>query len=590
MTVSINAARGMAARIRKRLRAMRGRASENGETNTDNDCCRQFKDFPLSIEGGSVASFDELRFADGELTSTGRDPRITIVFDEPVSCVELSIHYYDRCNDEVWVYYARPDECFDARFVVSAGSVGKTHVKKTFIFPAQVAMIRIDPSEKEGPLGCREMKIVGIREPFDDFVRCALNDVPDSRDGSGCVVCTHDLSKTGAPILAFNIAKRLAETDIDVVVIALNESEGYLVDDYGKLGIPLVNYSAFEVEVVAMDYADDVQSQLPAALLGELRRRGYTRAFLNTIVSGSWAKYCSFAGINVVSLIHEMKTSIETTGFISFGKDVASYADAIVFPDERVANDFALLFPEVHGEVIIRHQGVYFDPPRVDDSRSDLANETRLTLGAPADAALVLCSGSFNFRKGVDLFVSAALMLKAQEAAGDRPWHFVWAGGDGETTELGSWLRTEIRQSGAEDRFHWLPFIEDPASYCRLLRSADVYWNVSREDPFPSVILEAMKESVPVVAFENTGGASAMLDEGRGGLIHGYDLGGFVEMTRKFLVDSAFKNDVVRKAKRYIDGEYSFSEYVDDLLRIQEGLVRNMLESNERRVSEGQIS
>ena len=61
-------------------------------------------------------------------------------------------------------------------------------------------------------------------------------------------------------------------------------------------------------------------------------------------------------------------------------------------------------------------------------------------------------------------------------------------------------------------------------------------------------------------------------------------------MTRKFLGDSAFKNDVVRKAKRYIDGEYSFSEYVDDLLRIQEGLVRNMLESNERRVSEGQIS
>ena len=81
-----------------------------------------------------------------------------------------------------------------------------------------------------------------------------------------------------------------------------------------------------------------------------------------------------------------------------------------------------------------------------------------------------------------------------------------------------------------------------------------------------------------------------MLDEGRGGLVRGYDLGGFAEMTRKFLIDSAFKNDVVRKAKRYVDGEYSFSEYVDDLLRIQEGLVRNMLESDERRASEGQIS
>lgn len=80
-------------------------------------------------------------------------------------------------------------------------------------------------------------------------------------------------------------------------------------------------------------------------------------------------------------------------------------------------------------------------------------------------------------------------------------------------------IYNQIRQSNLEGRVHFIPFIKDKQKYHELLRHADVFWLTSREDPFPSVILEAMKYKIPVVAFKNSGGVNTMLDEGRGNLI-----------------------------------------------------------------------
>ena len=77
------------------------------------------------------------------------------------------------------------------------------------------------------------------------------------------------------------------------------------------------------------------------------------------------------------------------------------------------------------------------------------------------------------------------------------------------------------------------------------LRHADVFWLTSREDPFPSVVLEAMKYEIPVVAFKNSGGVNTMLDEGRGNLISEFDVEEMAKVTKQLLSE---------KTGRSVDG------------------------------------
>ncbi|MBC7762671.1 MAG: glycosyltransferase [Candidatus Saccharibacteria bacterium] len=46
----------------------------------------------------------------------------------------------------------------------------------------------------------------------------------------------------------------------------------------------------------------------------------------------------------------------------------------------------------------------------------------------------------------------------------------------------------------------------------------------SREDPFPSVVLEAMDAEVPVIAFQDATGTQELLERGAGALVESFDV------------------------------------------------------------------
>ena len=105
-----------------------------------------------------------------------------------------------------------------------------------------------------------------------------------------------------------------------------------------------------------------------------------------------------------------------------------------------------------------------------------------------------------------------------------------------------------------------------------LLRHADVFWLTSREDPFPSVVLEAMKYEIPVVAFKNSGGVNTMLDEGRGNLISEFDVEEMAKVTKQLL--SERREEVLTGAKAWIEDKLKF----DDYIRYLEQLFQNKVQ------------
>ncbi|MBZ0140957.1 MAG: glycosyltransferase, partial [Pseudorhodoplanes sp.] len=95
---------------------------------------------------------------------------------------------------------------------------------------------------------------------------------------------------------------------------------------------------------------------------------------------------------------------------------------------------------------------------------------------------------------------------------------------------------------------------------------ADVYAMTSREDPFPSVILEAMDAGLPVVGFEGAGGFCDLVLEASGVLVPAFDAKAFGAALSDFLMDEGRRRAAGEVGRRLIASRYSFDEYARDLL------------------------
>jgi glycosyltransferase involved in cell wall biosynthesis len=137
------------------------------------------------------------------------------------------------------------------------------------------------------------------------------------------------------------------------------------------------------------------------------------------------------------------------------------------------------------------------DPPAV--------ARLRRTVRIHTDGAVVLGMGTFEWRKGPDLFVQLAIEVGRQRR---EPVYFVWVGGD-LTSE--DWVRTRSDRDRAEaaELTRFVGSQDDPAAWMEM---ADVFAVTSREDPYPLVAVEAAALGLPVVTYR-TGGAVELLEQ-----------------------------------------------------------------------------
>lgn len=101
-------------------------------------------------------------------------------------------------------------------------------------------------------------------------------------------------------------------------------------------------------------------------------------------------------------------------------------------------------------------------------------------------------------------------------------------------------------------------------STLRFLAAPLFFWCTSRDDTFPSVVLEAMHRGVPAAAFAGTGGVDVMLSDGRGALVEGFSVLGLADVTRSILRREA--SGCTERARRWVTENLEFPAYVSWLL------------------------
>ncbi len=286
-----------------------------------------------------------------------------------------------------------------------------------------------------------------------------------------------------------------------------------------------------------------------AALIAGWRRLGIRHAIVNTAASASLVEELAEAGIASTLLIHEMPRLLAEKALRGAAKRGLAAAHTAVFASddlrERICREL-----EVRPRAVILPQGNYQRVAFSAEARAAF----RRRLGLAETDFLILGVGFADLRKGFDLFLQLWRLL-----AHRRDIHCLWMGEAHRWIE--DYLGVEIRAAQATGSFHLLPFAEEVAS---AYSGADLYALTSREDPFPSTVIEAMAAGVPSIAFADSGGIPGLLREtATGGVAPMGDVRGFADAVLALLDHQALAADRERLAeiasKRFNSAAYAAS-------------------------------
>jgi O-antigen biosynthesis protein len=360
------------------------------------------------------------------------------------------------------------------------------------------------------------------------------------------LIVSHDARPHGAQLLALHMAEELSQV-LGYRVQMLVLGPGPMMGDYARYA---------EVRLIDTEKVGDKGI---ADFVAELQPRRIKHAIVNSTASAACIPALKKAGIGVVTLIHELPDLIQRHRLEGHARIAAAHADVLVFPAQQVRDGFVGYGNPPRDRVRIRPQGLYKRNPFKQSEREQARRELRGRLRLDPASRVVLGVGFGDWRKGFDLFVDAGIHV----CLADPRAVCLWVGMLDPTLE--SEALTRIDESGLLSRFVFPGHESETGLF---YAGADVYAMTSREDPFPSVVLEALDAGLPVVGFQGAGGFTELEGTGCVTLTPPFELSAYASAVAGLLSDDSRRDGVAQTARALIQREFGFRRYMMDLLSL----------------------
>ena len=376
------------------------------------------------------------------------------------------------------------------------------------------------------------------------------------------LLVTHDVTRTGAPILVFNLASFLREK-YNVIVLTL--AGGALQNDFLAPSSIMIGPLSAE--------------QRSPPFLTALVRRIIEHAPLKYAIVNSMASEVALSAlwendVPIVHLIHEFPSYMRPRGQF---RSSAFFSSRRIFPAEIVRAAAIEETPEPTVKPgLVRPQGFCISPAGILSAarrarECELIRSTLRPQGWRNDTVVVLGAGSVQVRKGVDLFFSCAKRVLDMLPKGK--CRFVWIG-DGfnpEEDKLYSvYLEDQIKRSDLSGACAILGAV---AEIDNAYRGADLLFLSSRLDPLPLVSLDALRFGKPVVCFQSATGIAEYLASDS---LTSFGIAPFLDVeaaaTRivRLIEDNDFRQQVGAAAMRLAKSRFCFERYAIEVDRIGE--------------------
>jgi glycosyltransferase involved in cell wall biosynthesis len=316
------------------------------------------------------------------------------------------------------------------------------------------------------------------------------------------LVVSHEAERTGAPIVALNLAQALAPR-FNVVSLVLRK------------GAILESFRDVSTEVHVADRFHREGSGYSSLIKNLCRKHKFSFAIVNSIESRGVLQPLSIHKVPTVSLVHEFASYTRPKSAFT---DVADWSSELVF-STHVTLENALL----ENPALTKHRfhvlpqgkcevpNVPQSAAQRDAEQSWLRTSLGLGNGTPPPL-LIIGAGQVQLRKGVDLFIEVATrVLKDKRSKNVR---FAWIGNGYDPKrdlDYSVYLYDQLRRAGIADRVQILRATSEIEFVYQL---ADVFVLSSRLDPLPNVAIDALSSGLPVLCFDRATGIAEFLEIG----------------------------------------------------------------------------
>jgi len=321
-------------------------------------------------------------------------------------------------------------------------------------------------------------------------------------DKKSVLIVSHEGTRTGAPILSYNLMIALQQK-YHVVVLFLGPG-------------PLLRACHAAGATVAGPVLAGRSSFFSGFAIRQITKAVQLEFVLvNSIESRSVLKELARQNIPSVSLIHEFATY--TRPDTVFPKAVF-WSGQVVFSSSITRDNMIDEYPDLGARaypVIPQGQCILPDDFSIDQREIAEQIQTIKRIMRPQDfdveGIVVIGAGTVQFRKGVDLFIECASRVLQKNP--EIPLRFIWVGNGYDVkgdVMYSVYLADQIRRAGIENHFH---FIGEVANLETVYAEADIMLLSSRLDPLPNVAIDALANGLPLVCFDKTTGMVDILNE-----------------------------------------------------------------------------
>ena len=366
------------------------------------------------------------------------------------------------------------------------------------------------------------------------------------------LIVAHEASRSGAPILALNLVQQLSAR---YNVISLVLSGGELTENFRQASSAL-----YVVDRRSMN-----DSQLKDAVYRITSQYSFKFAIVNSVASSRVLSSLSAERVPTVSLVHEFSSNMRPRSALH---DVIALSTETVFSTKlTLANAVSDFWLYPGNSIHVTPQGKCVVPEAPGVSHAEVEKTWLASNLRPPGAEskfLVIGIGNVELRKGVDLFIQCATILRDQP--GGKRFQFAWIG-DGFDPEnemaYSVYLDDQIKRAGLDFQ---LKMLRSTTEIELAYQSADLLLIPSRLDPLPNVAIDALLVGRPVLCFEKTTGiADFLLENGLGDpcvakYLDTHDLAQKV----KALADSnELRASVADRSRSAAEKEFNMNAYVE---------------------------
>jgi len=372
------------------------------------------------------------------------------------------------------------------------------------------------------------------------------------------VFVSHDASRTGAPAIILRLLEMFSQCEAFECFTILDKG-GDRLEEFEAVSHTFVKsharYNPAQTEVAASEEIARLFSD------GIFSKNRPVLALVNSAESRQIGRVLNQLNLQVYSLVHEVSAYYDCSVF----QEILDYSRKLIFPSQFIRDTAMGYTGGGMEESVVRGQGLLeedFGKLKHAPCRELLRDSLKL----PPEAFVVLSVGTMDIRKGFDLFVSSARLYLTQNAS-DTTTHFVWFGYmcPGGNVAV-NFAKAEITAAGLEERIHLRPPTPDIE---QVYVGADLFLLTARADPFPCVIHEAMACGLPIIAFENGGGAPELIGDDCGTVVPMGDLSRIVAALETYKGSPAMIAEQAKNATTKIRSwEWSYQAYFEDIWRL----------------------